>query len=94
MTFRQWADVTVCAPCQGRGWRVVGSREPIQDCPECDGAGRARPAYDPCDYHAGHRCRKCSAHVTDMEYIASGLFLGLCSLCLASARQTLKDISA
>ena len=49
--------------------------------------------YDPCAYHAGHKCRKCQAHITDHEYIESGLFMGLCSACLASARQTLRTTS-
>lgn len=49
------------------------------------------PDFNPCNYHAGHRCRRCQVHITDMEYIAAGLFFSLCPACLASARQTLKD---
>lgn len=47
--------------------------------------------YDPCEYHADHECRKCHCSITDMEYVNSGLFLGLCTGCLASARQTLRE---
>jgi hypothetical protein len=60
----------------------------------CERPEAAYPSsYDPCNYHAGHRCRKCRAHITDMEVLASGLFLSLCPPCLASARQTLRTMT-
>lgn len=45
-------------------------------------------AFHPCEYHAGHQCRKCYVSMTDMEVIEAGLFIDLCPRCLASARQS------
>jgi hypothetical protein len=42
-------------------------------------------------FTTAHRCRKCDIRISDREYIASGLFLGLCPKHLASSLQTLRD---
>jgi hypothetical protein len=47
-------------------------------------------AVDLLTYRAGHQCRKCQAHITDHEYLDSGLFFSLCAPCLASARQAMR----
>lgn len=36
------------------------------------------------EYAAGHQCTRCQVPITDMEYIASGLYCGLCTECLDS----------
>lgn len=36
----------------------------------------------PDEYAAGHQCRTCQVPITDMEYMAAGLLIGLCPECL------------
>jgi hypothetical protein len=50
-------------------------------------------AEDLVAYRAGHKCRKCGVHITDMEYIASSIFLSLCPADLARAIQTVREMS-
>lgn len=40
MTFLEWTDLLPCPSCDGRGWIIAGSREPIRPCPACKAAGR------------------------------------------------------
>lgn len=40
-----------------------------------------------------HDCRNCYKLITDMEYIASGLYLGLCPACLVMAEKVVAALA-